>query len=207
MAGEVLKGAEKNRQRNAMRLVIFAVVVAVCDFLLAEAPAQGQNAMALGQQAEQAGNVREAVRQYTMALHGLSSGSNDEQQLRGKIIDLVRGLDPKPAISEEAERRFISGGVLAKQAKSVEDHARAAAEFREALKLAPWWADAYINEAVVQEQAQRPDAAIRSLKLYLRISPDGPDATQIRRKIFALEVAAEDQAFKRFEGVWAINSA
>lgn len=184
-----------------------AVIAVTCWLAMSFALVHAQDPLALGQQAEQAGNAREAVQQYTLALQTLKDGSAEEAELREKIIDLVRGLDPKPAIPEEAERRFIRGGTIAKNAKSVEDYARAAGEFRAALRLAPWWADAHINSALVQEQAHQAQEAIRSLKLYLRARPDAPDASSVKRKIFALEVAAEDQTYKRFEGIWTISSA
>jgi tetratricopeptide (TPR) repeat protein len=179
---------------------VISLVVTILLALLTTGYAAAQDVMILGRQAEEAGNAREAVRHYTAALQVLSAGSVEERQLREKIIDLARTLDPKPAISDEAERRFVRSGVIAKAARGREDYVKAAEELREALKLAPWWSDAYVNYALISEQLGEPAEAMRSLKLYLRLNPNAADGRQIRHKIYALEAALELQRTSRPEG-------
>jgi len=72
--------------------------------------AAAQDAVTLGQPAEQAGNMREALRHYTAGLQAIKRGSAEAVRLHEKIIDLVRSLEPRPAIPLEAERHFVRGG-------------------------------------------------------------------------------------------------
>ena len=178
-------------------------------FLAAPVPcfsqAPGQDSEAAGIAAEQAGRVREALQHYLAALRNQPDPPplQADDRLRERIIKLVRSLTPSPAIPEEAERFSIRGLTLLKKATSDEDFDRVISEFKKALRVAPWWADAYINLALVQEKAGDPSGAIRSLKFYLLASPNAKDAREVRAKMIELEVEAEEvAAIKRLEGKW-----
>jgi len=141
--------------------------------------------------AEQAGKLREALTHYVSALQSVSEGSADDQPLRETIIKLVQKLSPPPAVPEEARRFSIRGQTWIKEAKNSSDFEEAAKEFGKALRVAPWWADGYINQAVALEKAGKFDGAIRSLKLYLLAAPAAPDAEKVKEQIYVLEVRQE----------------
>ncbi|MBI2358410.1 MAG: tetratricopeptide repeat protein, partial [Deltaproteobacteria bacterium] len=103
----------------------------------------------------------------------------------------MQKLSPPPSIPEEATRFSVRGEVAIKEAKSTADFGEAAKEFSKAVRVAPWWADGYINLAVAQEKAGQLSEAIRSLKLYLLASPASPDTDKVKRQIYALEYRQE----------------
>lgn len=147
--------------------------------------------------AEQAGRLREALAAYTTVLQGTAEGGGDEQRLSESIIALARRLSPPPAIPEEARRFSVRAHVWVKEAKSPSDFEEAAKEFAKALRIAPWWSDAYLNQGVVLEKAGKYDAAVRSFKLYLLASPAAADADKVRDQIYAIEVRKEMAAKDR----------
>ena len=144
-----------------------------------------------GRAAEQAGRLREALTHYVAALQPVSEGSADGQRLRETIIKLVQRLTPPPAVPEEARRFSVRGQVAIKEAKSPSDFDEAAKEFGRALRVAPWWADGYINQGVALEKAGKFTEAARALKFYLLAAPNAPDAQNVRDQIYALEYRQE----------------
>lgn len=112
--------------------------------------------------------------------------------LREKIIKLGTEIKPAPAIPEEANRAFVKGGVFQKEAKDASAYEMAIAAYREALRIAPWWADAYFNLAAAQEAAGNLVEATASTKLYLAAVPAGSaDAREAQNKLYALEAKGE----------------
>lgn len=171
-----------------------------------------QDRQTLGQQAEQAGKLREALTYYVAALQDTPERSDAEQRLREKmiagfprylqqafqdadanqllrekIIALVQKLKPPPAVPEEAERHMARGRAAVKAARDPKDFEDAIREFRAALRLAPWLPEGYYNLGVVQDKAAHFADAIANLKLYLLAAPDAPDAKQVRDLIFEAE--------------------
>lgn len=154
-----------------------------------------------GDRAEEAGNFREAVKEYVAALQSAPEGTTVEQELREKIINLVSKLDPPPALPEAAERHMIRAATAAKIAKSDKDIRDAIAELEKALRLAPWLADGYYNVAILKERVSDYLGAIASLKLYLLTPRAAADAPDVRKKIIALEYLAERSGKKPAAGV------
>lgn len=146
---------------------------------------------ALARQAEEAGKLREALAHYVNALQSVAAGSSKDRELREKIIKLFQRIQPPPAVGEEARRLAIRGRVAIQEAKSPSDFADAAREFGKALRLAPWWAESYYNQAIALEKAGQFDQAIQSLKWYLLAAPGAPDAEKVRDQIYALEYRQE----------------
>lgn len=109
-----------------------------------------------------------------------------DNALREKIIKLAQTIKPAPAVSEEARGHFVEGTAIAKSARSPAQQTLAVQSFQEALKVAPWWGDAYYNLAVAQELAGQFDAAQASLKLYILTNPGEKDARDAQDRIYAL---------------------
>src|SRR6202007_511020 len=97
----------------------------------------------------QSPSAREALKQYVADLQR----DPDNQSLREKIIKVFQGLKPAPEIPEDARRYFVEGTTIAKSATDKSQQALAVGSFKEALKIAPWWGDAYFNLAVAEELA------------------------------------------------------
>lgn len=168
----------------------------------------------LGQQAEQAGKLRQGMTYYIEALK--SDGSN--QQLREKIIKLAQKIQPPLSLTEMAERHMARGGAAVKAAKDKNGYIRAADEFSHALLAAPWYADGYYNLGIVQDRAGLYVEAINNLQMYLLASPEAPDRKKVKTFIYEIEYrrdetrridaevkrSKEEEASKitKFSGTW-----
>lgn len=142
---------------------------------------------ALGRQAEQAGNPREALTHYMTALQQTTEDSESDERLREEIIAVVQKLKPSPTIPDDAMNYMKRGQSAAAAARDQEGYERAAAEFQRALRIAPWLPSGYQNLGAMQEKAGQYGDAIRSLKLYLLAAPVAPDARDVHQRIAALE--------------------
>ncbi len=142
----------------------------------------------MGQEAEDEGRLREALKYYMSALESTSEESSSG--LREKIIKLVQKIQPPPAVPEEARRHLARGRAAVKAAKDEQGFMRAAEEFKKALRSAPWLSEGYYNLGVVLDKAAQYDEAILNLKLYLVSSPD--DAQQMQDIIYEIEFRKEE---------------
>lgn len=106
--------------------------------------------------------------------------------LRGRIITLGSEIKPAPAIPEEARRSFVEGVTIVKVAKEMGSQKLAIKSFDEALRIAPWWGDAYYNLAVTQELTGQLDEAERTLKLFLLSNPSESDARDAQDRVYAI---------------------
>jgi len=111
--------------------------------------------------------------------------------LREKIIKHVQTMSPAPAIPEEARRHYVMAKTLFDGAKKVEDFNDPIAEFRGALLVAPWWADANRDLGLALEAAQRYDEAITYIKLYMATNPGNERARAAQDEIYKIEAKAQ----------------
>ena len=115
-----------------------------------------------------------------------------DNTLREKIIKLAQDMKPAPAIPEEANRAFVKGNVFQKEAKDASGFELAISAYRDALRVAPWWSDAYYNLAVALESARKFDQAIAATRLYMASLPaGGAEAREAQNRIYALEAKGE----------------
>lgn len=142
---------------------------------------EGEAPEGRGQAAEQAGRFQDAFLAYLAAYRALPEvpAAEDDQRLRERIINAVLNLGAAPAIPPAARAHLTkaddlvaadallggSGGPAAQQA--------AAAEFRRAVRIAPWWPEALLKLATVQQKLGRIDEALVNLNLYRLADPDG----------------------------------
>lgn len=109
-------------------------------------------------------------------------------------------------VSEEARRHVIRGRTALEMAKSPEDYRQAIAEFQQAAKLAPDWADVHYNLGAVEARAGDYQAAITSYRRYLELAPDAGDARKVRDEIIRLEYMLERKArTTTLAGEWVDN--
>ncbi len=93
--------------------------------------------------------------------------------------------------TEEARRHMIRGRAALEAAQSLSAFREARAEFAKAIELAPNWADAHYNLAVVQAKLNDLNGAIASYHRYLELSPQAPDVQQVKDEIVRLEYQKE----------------
>ena len=116
-----------------------------------------------------------------------------DQELRERIIKAAREQRPAPAIPEEARRFYIRGRTALEDAQGQDGYLRAIRNYEEALKIAPWWADAYGNLAKARDLAKDYSGAIAALELYLLAGPAPADARQAQDRIYALEEKRDER--------------
>jgi tetratricopeptide (TPR) repeat protein len=110
----------------------------------------------------------------------------EDSALRERIIKLALEVKPAPAVPEEARRHFVEGSAIAKAAQNSSQQALAVQSFQEALKISPWWGDAYYNLAVAQELAGQLDPAQEALRLYILTSPGEREAREAQDRIYGI---------------------
>jgi tetratricopeptide (TPR) repeat protein len=169
------------------------LLVLLIVILLVPAGLFCQDEESLGRLAEQAGKLREALTRYVAALQSTTEGTDQEQQLREKIIALARQIKPAPLVPDEALTHFGRGRAAGEIAKNPEDFQKAIDEFRQALRLAPWLANAYLNLGVVEDKAGQYADAIRQLKLYLLAAPSASDADDVKTRIAGAQYKLEQK--------------
>jgi len=131
----------------------------------------------------------ESPREQLKQMVGQLQTHPGDNALREQIIKLAQTIKPAPAIPEEARGPFVEGNTITRSAKSAKEQLLAVESFKEALKIAPWWGDAYYNLAVAQELAEQLDDSEKSLLHYLLTNPASQDARQAQDKIY--EIAAK----------------
>src|SRR5688572_28343648 len=116
----------------------------------------------------------------------------NDNALRERIIKLGAEIRPAPAIPEEANRAYVKGGVFKEEAKDPSGYDLAISAYRDALRVAPWWADAYFNLGVTLGLTGKFDEGIASLRLSMASVPAGSaEAREAQNRIYAIEAKAE----------------
>jgi tetratricopeptide (TPR) repeat protein len=185
---------QPERATAAVTLALIAdrnIVVAAPDFspetaaLFAGARrVPAENPEAAGEAAERAGRFPEAFLAYVKAFQSLppSSPAAAGRRVQEKIIALVVKLETKPPVPPEARDHLAKAQSLT-EAEAIlggpggAASQRAEAELREAIRFAPWWPDALLRLATVQQKLQRVDEALSNLDLYRLADPAGYAAT------------------------------
>lgn len=116
------------------------------------------------------------------------------KDLGGKVIyegqwkDGQRGTGQD--ISDEARKHLNWGKMALETAKTPADIEDSMEEFNKAIKLAPGYADAYYRLGVVQEMINKNDDAMKNLKKYLELAPNGATVNEAKHLIDKLEYKA-----------------
>lgn len=94
-----------------------------------------------------------------------------------------RAADPKPPLSESGTKSRI----LAENAVRENDHAAALRHFQAALATDQTWSTGYLNAALILGDMGDFGAAVRYLKCFLLLEPDGRDSAPARQKLVIWE--------------------
>lgn len=154
--------------------------------------ASKDEALARASDAERAGRADEALRLYSKALLASISaheGAWFDPDIAARAIHAALDSAPPP-VPEAARQEAFSAHAAFQEARQPEDLDGVIARYVHAIGIAPWWADAYVNLALVLEQRQRFEAAASALELYLMAAPDAADAQAARARISELRKKA-----------------
>ena len=120
-----------------------------------------------------------------------------------KLAELLKQLDPPPAIPDEAKLHALKGTAFVKQTKIETDpaafaalYAKAAAEYQAASTAAPWVGDYYFNRASCEKSAGQFAAATAALKLdliFARTEQDRDANLALRAEIETKQEIAKDK--------------
>ena len=88
---------------------------------------------------------------------------------------------------------MVRGEAAVEMAKSSGEYGQAIQEFQEAARLAPNWPAPYYDPGLAQEKAGKFREAVASLKRYLQLAPNAPEADAVRTLVYKLEFKAENE--------------
>lgn len=109
----------------------------------------------------------------------------------GKAVAATR---PKATGSpEDARRHIVRGAAAIEIAKTPEDLALAADEFRMATEIAPGMAAGWFNLGAVLAKTDKIEDSINAYRQYLMLAPNADDAQRVRDEIIKLEFRQERQ--------------
>jgi len=142
----------------------------------------------IAQSAPDKGGSLDTLKQYMVDLKKTPNSA----ELKEKIIKYAQSMKQKPPVPEEYERQMARGNAFMKKAADEAGFKKAVDEFQDALLLAPWMPDAYVDIAAAQEKANLFAEAIQNLNLALLADPNAKNSRELRNKIYELEVYAEE---------------
>jgi tetratricopeptide (TPR) repeat protein len=146
------------------------------------------------------GNPESVLQSCIASLATAEAGSADERRLKTRCIKAAQKMSPKrPEVPAEAERHVARGQAGMEMGQSPTDFADASSEYEMAIRIAPWWPDAYRGLALAREKAANYQQAIEAYQFYLLAAPGATDAKEIQNKIYKLEFAVESEQKRAIE--------
>jgi hypothetical protein len=151
--------------------------------------------------------------QFAQMLDTLQKTPKDDG-LRENIVRLGKELKPAPAVPEDARRELVQGNTALEEATGMDDYARAARHYQDALARAPWWGAAYLSLARAQELQFDYTSAERNLKLYMLTAASPDDSRKAQDYLYALQFKQEradrtradyDNKFGWLSGQWSVS--
>ncbi len=129
------------------------------------------------------------------AIAMLNSLANEHETAKAKAAEAAdetafteaarsyRAAAVKPALSEEARKLQVQ----AEFSVNKKEFGDAAARYKKALEVAPWWPEGHFNRALILGELSRYNDAIKEMKRYLLLVPDATNARAAQDKIYQWE--------------------
>ena len=130
-----------------------------------------------------------AVGLFLICAPALAEGTNDPFQ---EVATRYLAAKPKPAFPEEA-RKYKVQAEFAVQEKRTD---KALELYGKALEVAPWWPEGHFALAVLLGEKKKYRDAMREMKRYQLLAPNGADAREAQDKIYQWESVLEPEAGK-----------
>jgi tetratricopeptide (TPR) repeat protein len=143
-------------------------------------------AMKTARETEASGNLRAALSEYGRA-YGVAVNSEQSLAVIKTVAEAVRKLPNKPELPEDA-RRY---GVQAATAAEHKSYDEAIILLAKSLEVAPWWAEGHFNRALLLADQNRYQEAVTSMKQFLILTPNAPDARASQDKVYEWELKAK----------------
>jgi len=120
-----------------------------------------------------------------------------------RIAAQVGKMNPKPGVPESARMYYVQAAYLEKTAKTSIDYGLAIEDYKKAISLAPWWADAYYGLGSALKATQQYPDALECLKLSLLANPHGPHARAIQNEVYIVQAEQQKTAAAQAEAAQA----
>jgi tetratricopeptide (TPR) repeat protein len=197
---------EQIMAREKMRLEQEARKKAEAEAIRKQEEARIQRILSIetaGDQAVQKRELAKAIGHYRDVLKNIARYSDQDLNVRKKVIKAAQAMQPPPERSEDVVRYMMRGQAKMKLG-GAGSYEAASKEMEQAVLEAPWWGDGYYNLAIVQEKAGKFSEALQNLQLYIFASPNSPDAKIVQAKIYEIEVMKEEaEKTKGLQGAWS----
>ncbi len=108
-----------------------------------------------------------------------------------QVVSIAHEVNPLPRVPDEATEHFLMGNSILSSVKNAEDLGKVEEEYEEAVRLAPWWGEAYYNLASCEELEGFYLFAVKNYNYYIQLNPPSSDAQLVRSHIQGLEEKAE----------------
>ena len=123
------------------------------------------------------GRYQEALSELSAALK--MADDTESQTIKESLFSVLRRNPSLAGALPEEARRLVLRGELSVKEGIFE---QAAAEFKQAIRIAPYAARLYYNSALVSAELKNYPEAIRQMKTYLQAGPTAPDARAARTR-------------------------
>jgi tetratricopeptide (TPR) repeat protein len=134
---------------------------------------------------ESAGRFVEALAEYSEAVKVADETTSGS--IRQRVATLMKDNPYLATLPEEARKYGLRGDVFIKEGEFV----GALKEYHTALGVAPFNPKLHFNTALIHGQLKDYRQAIKSMTLYLQLSPDAPDARSAKDEIYKWELSLE----------------
>jgi tetratricopeptide (TPR) repeat protein len=143
---------------------------------------------------ESAGRLAEALPDYAEALKAADDAT--AALIRQRVAIVIKGDPSLAELPEEARKSAMHGDLLIKDGRFDE----ALGKYQAAVELAPLNPKLHLTTALIHGELKDYRAAIRSMNVFLQLSPDAPNARAAKDEIYKWEFRLEETGRKK--GAW-----
>jgi len=104
-----------------------------------------------------------------------------------KAVEFYRNARVKPVPGEDVRRYQV----MAEEAIRQKQFSVAVQDYRDGLKIAPWWPQGHFNAAMVLGELHFYDEAIDQMRKYLALVPDAPNARAAQDQVYRWQSEAQ----------------
>jgi tetratricopeptide (TPR) repeat protein len=140
---------------------------------------------------ESAGRLTEALSDYAEALKVADDAT--AALIRQRVAVVIKGEPSLTELPEEARKSAMHGDLLIKDGRFDE----ALGEYRAAIERAPLNPKLRLTTALIHGELKDYRAAIRSMNVFLQLSPDAPNARAAQDEIYKWEFRLEELGRKK----------
>lgn len=134
---------------------------------------------------ESNGQLKEALTELSKALK--AADETEGQEIQETVFRVARKNPLLSEMPEDARKHALRGEALMEEG----NFEQAAAEFKKAIRIAPYTARLYYTSALINAELKKYPEAIQYMSIYLKAAPDAPDARASKDEIYKWELMAE----------------